>query len=121
MAWIRWRGTTAHLMVTEWVEGKSRQRYLGSLGGDYAVSNTTRSLFAARYPDLIIDWAAIDQTLAAGPPGSHPLSPDAWDWATVEHRLRDWADRPEASTQDRSTLVAAAYVLQRWRAQQDQS
>ena len=75
MAWIRWRGPNAHLMVTVWVEGKSRQRYLGSLGGVYSVQTATRAAFEARYPDLVFDWAAIDHVLAAGPPPRHRCRP----------------------------------------------
>ncbi len=117
MAWIRWRGQTAHLMTTEWVTGKSRQRYLTSLGGAYAVAASVRTAIEARYPDVVVDWAAIDRALAAGPPGSRPLTPDEWNWAQVEHRLRDWATTgPEGFPNERATLLAAAAVLQSWRA-----
>lgn len=122
MAWIRWRGQTAHLMTTEWVQGKSRQRYLASLGGAYAVSASAQAALEARYPDVLFDWAAIDHALAAGPPGSHPLTPEAWTWAAVEHHLRDWAmTGPLEDPHQRATLLAAAAVLQSWRARQDQN
>ena len=116
MAWIRWRGPNAHLMVTVWVEGKSRQRYLGSLGGVYSVQTATRAAFEARHPDLVFDWAAIDHALAAGPPATPSLPPDAWDWATVEHTLRTWAASSEGREWERSALETAADVLREWRA-----
>jgi len=120
MAWIRWRGQTAHLMITEWVQGKSRQRYLASLGGAYAVSGSVRATIEARYPDVAIDWAGIDQALAAGPPGNAPLSPLAWDWSQVEHQLREWAATgPAVFPNERGTLLAAAAVLQAWRAREE--
>ncbi|PSR32103.1 MAG: hypothetical protein C7B46_15895 [Sulfobacillus benefaciens] len=84
-------GPTAHLMITEWVQGQSRQRYLASLGGAYAVSESVRATIETRYPAVTIDWAVIDQTLAAGPSGTPLLSPLAWDWSPVEHQLREWA------------------------------
>ena len=46
-----------------------------------------RRAITDRYPDLPIDWAAIDRTLAQGPPGTPSLAPDAEDWAAVEHHL----------------------------------
>ena len=120
MAWIRWRGTSAHLMVTVWVEGKNRQRYLGNLGGVYSVSPAMRRAIADRYPDLPIDWAAIDRTLAQGPPGTPPLGSDAEDWATVEHHLRDWALRADLPAHDRRMLEDTADLLQDWRIQREQ-
>ena len=103
-------------MTTEWVDGKSRQRYLASLGGVYAVSGSLRAAIAAQYPDVVIDWAAIDCALAVGPPGSQPLPATAWDWAYVEHLLREWAATgPEVFPNERATVQAAAAVLQAWR------
>lgn len=115
MAWIRWRGTTAHLMATVWIAGKNRHRYLASLGGVYSVSAGTRAAVSANYPDLHIDWAAIDRALAQGPPGTRPLPPEAWDWAAVEHQLRDWAVQEEVLACERRTLEEAAEILQSWR------
>lgn len=119
MAWIRWRGTSAHLMATVWVAGKNRQRYLVNLGGVYSVSSSMRRAITDRYPDLPIDWAAIDRTLAQGPPGTPPLAPDAEDWAAVEHHLRDWALRDDRPVHDRRLLEDTADVLQDWRIQRE--
>ncbi len=122
MAWIRWRGNTAHLMVTDHHAGKTTQRYLGSLGGAYAVTASERARIAARHPDVVVDWAAIDDALAAGPPGSPPLTVGEWDAARVEHQLREWTTTlADLEPMERQTLTAAAAVLQLWRARQPQS
>ena len=70
MAWIRWRGSNAHLMTTERRPGHVVQRYLTSLGGAYSVSTAQRAAIEARYPHVSIDWAAIDEALAAGHAGA---------------------------------------------------
>ncbi len=73
-------------------------------------------LLVAQYPDVAIDWAAIDRTLAAGPRGSQPLTATAWEWAQVEHLLREWAATgPAVFPNERATMQAAAAVLQSWR------
>lgn len=119
MAWIRWRGNTAHLMVTDHHAGKTTQRYLGSLGGAYAVTASERVRIAERHPDVVVDWSAIDDALAAGPPGSRPLTPEEWDAARVEHPLREWTiTLADLQPMERQTLTAAAAVLQLWRARQ---
>lgn len=119
MAWIRWRGSTAHLMVTDHHAGKTTQRYLGSLGGAYAASLSDRARIAERHPDVVVDWAAIDDALAAGPPGSRSLTAEEWDAARVEHQLRQWTTTlTNLQPRERNTLTAAAAVLQLWRARQ---
>lgn len=122
MVWVRWRGVTAHLMVTQHHAGKTTQRYLGSLGGAYAVSASERARMEARHPDVAIDWAIIDEALAAGPPGSRPLTPEAWDAARVEHHLRTWsATLSDLAPEERRALAAAAATLQSWRTRQPES
>lgn len=120
MAWIRWRGASAQLLATVWVDGKNRQRYLGSLGGVYSATTAMRARFEARYPTLHFDGAAIDRALAAGPPNTPSLPAVAWDWAAVEHVLRDWAASPEGTAGERTTLERAANVLREWRAGREQ-
>ena len=122
MAWIRWRGSTAQLMTTVWSDGHKRQRYLASLGGAYAVSLAQRAALEARFPEVPFDWAAIDRALTAGPPGSRPPTAEMWDWAHMEHLLRDWAATgPAVYPDERPALLAAAAVLQSWRARRDQN
>jgi hypothetical protein len=120
MAWIRWRGASAQLLATVWVDGKNRQRYLGSLGEVYSVTTAMRAHFEARYPTIRFDWAAIDRRLAQGPPATPPLPDRVWDWATVEQALRDWAASPEGTAGERATLEHAADVLREWRAAREQ-
>ena len=62
-------------MTTERRHGQSVQRYLASLGGAYAVSPPQRAAITLRYPTVPIDWAAIDDALAAGPSAPRALDP----------------------------------------------
>ncbi len=117
MAWIRWRGSNAHLMTTERRPGHAVQRYLTSLGGAYSVSTAQRAAIEARYPHVSIDWAAIDEALAAGPPGTRALSAPEWDAVHIEHPLRMWAENgPHLFPAERAALATAARALQSWRA-----
>ena len=120
MAWIRWRGTNAHLMMTERRQGHTVQRYLASLGGAYAVSASQRASLEARYPEVSMDWAAIDEALAAGPPGAGTLSAPEWDAVHIEHQLRMWAENAtDLFPAERAALAQAAHALQSWRARSD--
>lgn len=122
MAWIRWRGATAQLMATVWDRGKSRQQYLGSLGGEYTVPAHIRAQITARFPALPIDWDAVNRALAAGPPGTPPLSPTAWTWAEVEWRLEAWSQTgPATEPYEHQALHAAAVVLRAWRSREEQA
>lgn len=122
MAWIRWRGSVAHLMATVWEQGQSRQRYLGSLGGAYTVSRPVRDRITAQYPTLDIAWDAVNEMLAAGPPGTPPLPSAVWDWATVERHLDQWSETgPVATVYEQQTLQAAARILREWRARAEQN
>ncbi len=109
-------------MVTDPDAGKTTQRYLGSLGGAYAVTASERARITERHPDVVVDWSAIDDALAAGPPGSRPLTVEEWDTARVEHQLREWSTTlADLQPMERQTLTAAASVLQLWRARQPES
>lgn len=119
MAWIRWRGQSAQLMATIWQDGKTRQRYLASLGGVYTVPNWVQQQITDRFPTIPIDWAAIQAALVQGPPGSPPPSAAMLSWAEVEARLRDWARTgPEDYPGEHEALRAAAHVLESWRARE---
>ena len=89
MAWIRWRGQSAQLLATVWENGKTRQRYLASLGGVYTVPEWVQAHITSRFPTIPIDWPAIQATLVQGPPGVPPPSAAMLDWAAVESRLRE--------------------------------
>ena len=88
---------------------------LANLGGAYAVHRAIRARVDAAFPHLRVDWAAIDRALAAGPPGSAPLTAEQWTWEGAAHALRDWA-RCTAVLSDRGSLESAAAVLTAWMA-----
>ena len=122
MAWIRWRGQSAQLMATVWDGGKTRQRYLASLGGVYTVPEWVQQEITDRFPTIPIDWTAIQATLVTGPPGTAAPSAQMLDWAEVEARLRDWAQTgPEDYPGERQALRAAAQILEAWRAREAQA
>ncbi len=117
MAWIRWRGQSAPRMTTVWQNGKTRQRYLASLGGVYTVPEWRQQQISERFPTVPIDWVAIQAALVQGPPGNRPPSAAMLGWAEVEMRLRDWARTgPEMYAGEREALRVAARVLESWRA-----
>lgn len=122
MAWIRWRGQSAQLLATVWENGKTRQRYLASLGGVYTVPEWVQAQITSRFPTIPIDWPAIQATLVQGPPGVPPPSAAMLDWAAVESRLREWAQTgPEDYPGERHALRAAAHILETWRAREAQA
>lgn len=119
MAGMRWRGSIAPLMVTDHHADHTPQRYLGSRGGAYAASLSDRAPIAERHPDVVVDWAVIDDALAAGPPGSRSLTAEEWDAARVAHPLRQWTPtRTDLPPRERHTLAAAAAILPLSRARQ---
>ena len=75
MAFVRWRGHSAQLLTTVYERGRSRQVLLGRLPEAGGVPLHRRAAIAARWPDLRIDWAAVDRALAAGPPDAPALPP----------------------------------------------
>ncbi len=48
-------------------------------------------LITDAFPDLPVDWAAVNRSLAQGPPTAIPPSPEKLQWADVAHRLSVWA------------------------------
>ena len=122
MAWIRWRGQSAQLMATIWHDGKTRQRYLASLGGVYTVPDWVQQQITDRFPTIPIDWTAIQAALVQGPPGSPSPTAGMLSWAEVEARLRDWVRTgPEGYPGEHEALRAAAHVLESWRAREAQA
>lgn len=120
MAFVRWRGSSAQLLATVYENGRSRQVTLTSLPGFYA-SETIRRQVAERFPQIKVDWAAVDRSLAQGPPSGilkQSIPPGHLDYVAVEHYLRQWAnDAEEANlTGDANKLRIAAEVLTEWRA-----
>jgi len=115
MAFVRWRGNCAQLLMTEYAEGKSRQVLLANLNSSYFVTAATKKHVAQRFPQVVVDWAAVDQSMAKGPPQSPPLTKQEWDFAAVEHALRQWASSPSAVQKEVSLLLQTAEVITRWR------
>ena len=115
MAFVRWRGNCAQLLMTEYVQGKSRQVLLANLNSGYFVTTATKRQVAQRFPQAVVDWVAVDRSMAKGPPQSPPLTQQEWDFAAVEHALRQWAISPRAMQKEVSLLLQAAEVLTRWR------
>jgi hypothetical protein len=118
MAWVRWRGKSAQLVATVWEDGRSRQRGLANFHGAYSVAWSLRTAVERNFPDLSIDWTAVSDALAKGPPTEPPLSATAWDWARVEQQLQVWAHQSWGDAPERACLEAAAAVLSSWRSRQ---
>ena len=115
MAFVRWRGHSAQLLTTVYERGRSRQVLLGRLPEAGGVPLHRRAAIAARWPDLRIDWAAVDRALAAGPPDAPALPPRARTWAETAHDLRTWALTTDWVS-ERQALEDAARVLAAWAA-----
>lgn len=120
MAFVRWRGRCSQLLSTVYEEGISRQITLANLP-DFYVSEITKQHVAERFPQISVDWAAVDRALAEGPAGSLKRStpPEHLDYAAVERYLRQWADDAETAKliSDATSLRIAAGVLTRWHAE----
>ena len=120
MAFVRWRGCCAQLLATVYENGRSRQITLSNLTGLF-VSDFTKMDVAQRYPEISVDWEAVDRALAKGP-HSHVLKQDIpqkhLDYAEVEHNLREWAKEAETNglKTDAAMLKVAADILVNWRA-----
>jgi len=119
MAFVRWRGHCAQLIATVYEGGRSRKITLACLPGFY-VPGSTKQYVAEKFPNIKVDWLAVDRALAKGPPGVLKTStpPEHLDYATVENYLRRWASKAyrENLTHDAGVLVKAADVLTQWRA-----
>lgn len=117
MAFVRWRKKCAQLLATVYKDGKSQQILLLSLWG-YYVPLVTRQDVAKRFPDIPVDWYAVEQALAHGPP-HQPAPPEHMRWAEAEFLLRELSvaiRRQKGWSQDASVLDKAADVLTSWRA-----
>lgn len=121
MAFVRWRGNSAELVTTIYDQGRSRQLHLAALGCMRCVYADVRADVAARFPQVPVDWDAVDLALAQGPPAHRPqgaASPpnDRLEWLQLERRLRYWAGLTEpVRTREAVCLRAAAALLSDWR------
>ena len=115
MAFVRWRGNCAQLLATITIDGRPRHRLLANLHGAYHTTPQLWQRVAADFPDLVIDWAAVDRALAIGPPSAPPPTTDQLQWAETAHQLLVWATTgPQDNPHDRQALATAAEVLNRW-------
>lgn len=121
MAFVRWRGNCAQLLATRYEAGRSRQILLANLQSGYSVQRGMQKSVTNRFPDIPVDWAAVDRALAQGPPGSPPLTEEQWTYVEVERALRQWATTLPLFKQDAEILRSAAQVLASRRAQETQS
>ena len=113
MAFVRWRGNCAQLLATITVDGRPRQRLLVNLQGAYRTTPQLRKRVADCFPDITVDWAAVDRSLAQGPPTAIPPSLEQVQWADAAHRLSVWATTSN-DPEDRRVLTMAAEILTRW-------
>ena len=120
MAFVRWRGSSAQLLATVYENGRSKQVTLASLP-EFYVSDLTRMRVAEKFPEVKVDWLAVDRSLAQGPPSGilkQDTPPEHLEYATVEHHLRQWAEDADRANlgNDATKLCLAAEVLTEWRA-----
>jgi hypothetical protein len=120
MAFVRWRGNHAKLLATLYENGRSKQFTLANLP-DFYVSDFIKMCVAKNFPQIKVDWAAVDRVLALGPPCilKQNIPSEHLDYAAVEHCLREWADDAEKKEliHDATRLFIAAGVLTKWRAE----
>ena len=116
MAFIRWRGRCAQLLVTVYVDGRSKQRTLTNLPGFY-ITDATKHYVAEKFPDLKVDWVTITRSLAEGPPNRLKVRTptEHLEMAVVEQSLRKWAQETKVANHAHRLYDAAA-VLTEWRA-----
>ncbi len=116
MAFIRWRGNSAQLLASVYERGRIRQVLLANFGGSYYAHESIQDLVTREHPKIKVDWEAVNQALAQGPPTAPSVPPEHLDWARVEHYLRDWA-RLARDGKEAYCLQRAAEVLTSWRSQ----
>ena len=112
MAFVRWRGTCAELLASVWDQGRSHQILLANLSAPYA-SLGVRQQVAREYPDIHVDWLAVERALARGPK-SVTLPEPAMTILKAESLLRDLAQQLAPNhgiTREALLLLDAADVL----------
>ena len=118
MAFVRWRGRCSQLIATVYENGRTKKIALANLP-DFYVSEITKREVTEKFPQIKVDWVAVDRALAQGPPDvlMKNTPPEHLDYAAVEHYLRQWADCAEGAKliSDATSLRIAAGVLTRWR------
>lgn len=115
MAFVRWRGNCAQLLATVTDQGRPRQRLLVNLRGAYRTTPSLWQQVAQRFPDIEVDWAAVDRALARGPATALPATEEQMGWADTAHNLMEWATNPQyGDLPERAVLRRAADILTGW-------
>lgn len=114
MAFVRWRGNSATLLTTVYDSGKSKQVQLAALGCGYSVSTRVRESVTERFPNIPVDWEAVNKAMANGPPDSPLQSRAQMTYLEVEQRLREWAQTAPYPS-EKHDLVMAAHALSNMR------
>jgi hypothetical protein len=121
VAFVRWRGNSAELLTTVYDQGRSRQLHLATLGGAYTVAPEIRDGVTTRFPEIRVNWDAVEQALIEGPPHERAqttagMPNERLEWLELERRLRYWAAMAEPLRPDQArSLRSAAAVLAEWR------
>ena len=121
LVFIRWRGNSAELLTTVYEHGRSRQLRLACFGPLHYVAPEVQAEVTARFPGVTVDWPAVEEALAAGPPTAHAqqaagVPDDRLEWLHLERRLCYWAAlTAPLRPREADRLRAAAAVLGEWR------
>ncbi|MGD0857083.1 MAG: hypothetical protein ABSA18_14990 [Dehalococcoidia bacterium] len=67
MAFVRWRGRCCELVATVYENGKSKKIILANIH-DFYVPEWVKEEVATKFPSVRVDWLAVDQAIAQGPP-----------------------------------------------------
>ncbi len=120
MAFVRWRGRSCELLATIYENGRSRKVILANIHDFYA-PEWLKEEVAVKFPDIKVDWLAVDRAIAQGPPNflAKSTPPEHLDMATVEHYLRKWADDLSRAKRPKEAeyLHATAYILKEVRSE----
>jgi hypothetical protein len=83
------------------------------------VSEAVRQYVTVNFPDIPVDWDAVNVAMAKGPVGSPPLTKQQHNFLTVENFLREWSNHSSPFPQENVQLLRAADVLKNWRIRQE--
>ena len=79
MAFVRWRGNSAALLITVYEKGRSRQVLLAALDCGYRVPAGIQAYVNEHFPDVFVDWNRVNQAMAQGPSSAAPLTQETND------------------------------------------
>ena len=115
MAFVRWRGRCCELLATVYEKTGPPGKSSWPNFHDCFVDKWTKEKVTEGFPGIAIDWLAVDQALAQGPPGTrtNDIPLEHSDMATIEHHLRKWAAEADKvnSFNEANCLRKAANIL----------